>query len=217
MLDHVQYFEDFMNEGIDFTEVGLKNKLEDKLRFADIAIEKWGGEYYEKQKNRIKDVITAGKLDWKKPLIVTGDSPRQRYDIFDGSNATELVTVVANVIDKWKKAEVNDSSMPAAGGWSGTMKSSVSGAIKGHVNFSNGKNSYLVAVTIGGGINNADSDKIKDELYPLFFMLDQFNSTDGGVHFNIDSGTNYDTIGLTCSEYKFSDNVANKLTEILNK
>ena len=55
------------------------------------------------------------------------------------------------------------------------------------------------------------------EIYELMFVLDQYNSSDGGVQFNVDSGTNYDTIGLKNSSYSFNNATASKLKDIMNK
>ena len=52
------------------------------------------------------------------------------------------------------------------------------------------------------------------EIYELMFVLDQYNSSDGGIMFDYSSGTNYDTIGLTCSQYQFSN--SSQLIDIMN-
>jgi hypothetical protein len=46
------------------------------------------------------------------------------------------------------------------------------------------------------------------------FVLDQYNSSDGGVMFDYSTGTNYDTIGLTNSSYQFNN--ADQLRKIMN-
>ena len=52
------------------------------------------------------------------------------------------------------------------------------------------------------------------EIYELLFVLDQYNSSDGGVMFEYSEGTNYDTIGLVNSSYQMSN--ARQLTDIMN-
>ena len=54
------------------------------------------------------------------------------------------------------------------------------------------------------------------EIYELMFVLDQYNSSDGGVQFNVTTGTNYDTIGLQNSSYSFNNIMADKLKNIMN-
>jgi hypothetical protein len=53
------------------------------------------------------------------------------------------------------------------------------------------------------------------EIYELMFVLDQYNSSDGGVMFDYSSGTNYDTIGLTNTAYSMSN--SRQLIDIMNK
>jgi hypothetical protein len=150
-------------------------------------------------------------------LNVQGDEKQDNYDIFQGRNAVQLAEKISKVIKKYKKYEVEQSTTGAAAGWSGTARATVSGDIKGRVNFSpNGSNSYLIAVTCGGGIDRSIKDKMFQEIYELMFVLDQYNSSDGGVKFNVDTGTNYDTIGLKNSRYSFNREIASKLENIMN-
>ena len=121
-----------------------------------------------------------------------------------------------NDVKKYKKHEVAQSSTGAAAGWSGTMRSTVGGDIQPRANFNGGGRSYLIAVTIGGGIDGSVKDKLKQELYELFFVLDEYNGTDGGVFFNEESGTNYHTVGLACSKHQFNQAFAGKLIQIMN-
>jgi hypothetical protein len=53
------------------------------------------------------------------------------------------------------------------------------------------------------------------EIYELMFVLDQYNSSDGGIMFDYSSGTNYDTIGLTNSSYQMGN--SGQLRDIMNK
>jgi hypothetical protein len=218
-MKNVQLFEEFntINEAVSFGKKGIQSKLEDKLRIAKIAIEKWG-KMYKPHKKDVKKAIESGKLpSYKKPLMVQGDSEQDSYDIFIGRNAALLAFEIAKVVKKYKKYEVDQSSVGAAGGWSGTMKSTVGGEIQGRANFNpGGRRSYVVAVTCGSGIDSSVRDKMFQELYELMFVLDQYNSSDGGVMFNEESGSNYHTIGLTCSGYQLSPKTADSVRGIIN-
>ena len=212
----VKLFESFINEAVSFDKKGIKAKLEDKVRIAKIAVEKWGGSY-ENVLAKAEAAAKSGKLPkYTEHLNVQGDERQDNYDIFQGRNAVQLAEKISKVIKKYKKYEVEQSSTPAAAGWSGTMRSTVSGDIKGHANFNNGSNSYLIAVTCGGGIDRSVKDKMFQEIYELMFVLDQYNSSDGGVMFSLDTGTNYDTIGLKNSSYSFNNIMADKLKNTMN-
>ena len=215
-MKHIKLFEQFLNEAVSFDKKGIKTKLEDKVRIAKIAVEKWGGSY-ENVLARAEAAAKSGKLpNYKEHLNVQGDSEPDSFDIFQGRNAVQLAEKISKVIKKYKKYEVEQSSVGAAAGWSGTARSTVSGDIKGRANFSNGSNSYLIAVTCGGGIDRSIKDKMFQEIYELMFVLDQYNTEDGGVHFGTDSGTNYDTIGLQNSSYSFNSGMASNLENIMN-
>ena len=215
-MKHVKLFESFVNEAVSFDKKGIKAKLEDKVRIAKIAVEKWGGSY-ENVLARAEAAAKSGKLpNYKEHLSVQGDEKQDNYDIFQGRNAVQLAEKISKVIKKYKKYEVEQSSTGAAAGWSGTARATVSGDIKGHANFSNGNASFLIAVTCGGGIDRSVRDKMFQEIYELMFVLDQYNSSDGGVQFNVTTGTNYDTIGLQNSSYSFNNIMADKLKNIMN-
>jgi len=211
-----QYISGSINESVSFDKKGIKAKLEDKVRIAKIAVEKWGGSY-EKVLAKSEAAAKSGKLpNYKEHISVQGDDKQDQYDIFVGRNADKLAEKVAKIIRKYKKYEVEQSSTGAAGGWSGTMKSTVGGTIEGRANFNNGgKRQFLIAVTCGSGIDSKIKDKMFQEIYELMFVLDQYNSTDGGVMFDHGTGTNYDTIGLTNSSYQFGN--APSLRDIMNK
>lgn len=215
-MKHTKLFEQFLNEAVSFDKKGIKAKLEDKVRIAKIAVDKWGGSY-ENVLAKAEASAKSGKLPkYTEHLNVQGDDTQDNYDIFQGRNAVQLAEKISKVIKKYKKYEVEQSSTPAAAGWSGTMRSTVSGDIKGHANFNNGSNSYLIAVTCGGGIDRSVKDKMFQEIYELMFVLDQYNSSDGGVMFSLDTGTNYDTIGLKNSSYSFNNIMADKLKNTMN-
>lgn len=215
-MKHVKLFESFINESVSFDKKGIKAKLEDKVRIAKIAVEKWGGSY-EDVLARAEAAAKSGKLpNYKEHIYVQGDEVQDSYDVFQGRNAVQLAEKISKVIKKYKKYEVEQSSVAAAAGWSGTARATVSGDIKGHANFNSGSTSFLIAVTCGGGIDRSIKDKMFQEIYELVFVLDQYNSSDGGVKFNISEGTNYNTIGLQCSKYSFNSGMASKLENIMN-
>jgi len=215
-MKHIKLYEQFVNEAVSFDKKGIKSKLEDKVRIAKIAVDKWGGSY-ENVLAKAEAAAKSGKLPkYTEHLNVQGDEKQDNYDIFQGRNAVQLAEKISKVIKKYKKYEVEQSSTGAAAGWSGTMRSTVSGDIKGHANFNNGSNSYLIAVTCGGGIDRSVKDKMFQEIYELMFVLDQYNSSDGGVMFSLDTGTNYDTIGLKNSSYSFNNIMADKLKNTMN-
>ena len=215
-MKHVKLFEQSLNEAISFDKKGIKARLEDKVRIAKIAVEKWG-DSYEGVLKRCEDALKSGKLpSYKDPLSVQGDDKQDSYDIFQGSNSVNLAKKIAKVIKKYKKYEVEQSSTGAAAGWSGTMRATVGGEIQGRSNFNpGGRRDFLIAVTCGSGIDSKIKDKMFQELYELFFVLDQYNSSDGGVMFEYSSGTNYSTIGLANSSYQMSN--SGQLISIMNK
>ena len=211
-----QYISGSINESVSFDKKGIKAKLEDKVRIAKIAVEKWGGNY-EKVLAKAEAALKSGKLpSYKDDLAVQGDDKQDNYDIFQGRNAVQLAEKISKVIKKYKKYEVEQSSTGAAAGWSGTARATVGGAIEGRSNFNpGGKRDFLIAVTCGGGIDRSVKDKMFQEIYELMFVLDQYNSSDGGVMFDYSSGTNYDTIGLTNTAYQMSN--SSQLIDIMNK
>ena len=216
-MKNVKLFEEFVNESISFDKKGIKAKLEDKVRIAKIAVEKWGGSY-EKVLATAEASLKSGKLpSYKEPLMVQGDDKQDNYDIFQGRNAVQLAEKISKVIKKYKKYEVEQSSTGAAAGWSGTARSTVGGAIEGRSNFNPGGRyeSFLIAVTCGSGIDRKIKEKMFQEIYELMFVLDQYNSSDGGVMYDYSSGTNYDTIGLTNTAYQMSN--SSQLIDIMNK
>jgi hypothetical protein len=220
-MKNIPLFENFVNESVDFSPKGIINKLKDKLVIAKQAVEikGWTHKVYTDQIERLEHKISTKdvKLDWKNPIMVQGSDPSDDYEIFKSSNATELAKRISKVIKKYKKYEVEATSVGAAAGWSGTARSTVSGFIRGECNFRpDGQNNFLIAVKIGGGISSSIADKIKSELYPLFFVLDEYCSNDGGVSFDETSGTNYSTIGLKCSKFQFNTGLARDLENIMN-
>ena len=133
-----QYISGSINESVSFDKKGIKAKLEDKVRIAKIAVEKWGGSY-EKVLAKSEAAAKSGKLpNYKEHISVQGDDRQEQYDIFVGRNADKLAEKVAKIIRKYKKYEVEQSSTGAAAGWSGTARSTVGGAIEGRANFNPG-------------------------------------------------------------------------------
>ena len=218
-MKKIKLFEQFnpINEGVDFGKKGIKDKLKDKVNIAEMAVERWGSSY-EKTLAQVKAAAKSGKLpSYKEPFMVQGDNPRDEYEIFIGRNAALLAFQIEKVIKKYKKNEVDASSAPAAGGYSGTMRSTIGGEIQGRANFNpGGGRNFVMAVTCGSGIDSNVRDKMFQELYELMFIFDEYNSSDGGVMFDYSSGSNYHTIGLTCSDFQLSPKTANSVEGIIN-
>ena len=217
MKKFIPMFEQFVNEAVSFGKKGIKAKAKEKVEIAQSAYDKWGNSYL-KVLDAMKKLAKDGKLpSYKEHISVQGGDKQDDYQIFQGSSATQLAVAIEKVIKKYKKNEVEKSSTGAAGGTSGTMRSTVGGQIEGRANFSNGSTSYLIAVTAGSGIKGPVRDKMFQEIYELMFLYDEFNGSDGGVSFNFDSGTNYDTVGLKNANYQFSNSTADSIKGILNK
>ena len=218
MKKFIPMFEQFVNEAVSFGKKGIKAKAKEKVEIAQSAYDKWGDSYL-KILDAMKKLAKDGKLpSYKEHINVQGGDKQDDYQIFQGSNANQLATAMAKVIKKYKKNEVEQSSTGAAGGYSGSMKSTVGGKIEGKANFSTGsKYSFLIGVNAGGGINKSVKDKMFQELYELMFLYDEFNGTDGGVSISYSSGTNYDTLGLSNTSYQFGNATADSIRGILNK
>ena len=217
-MKNVKLFEEFVNEASMFGKKAIIAKLEDKLEIAKMAVDKWGGETYQNMVTRIEGYIKNPKqIRWDKHQLVQGGNKQDDFDIFETLKAMALAKEIGKVIKKYKKYEVSQSSTKAAAGWSGTMRSTVGGDIQGRVNFNPGTNrSYLIAVTIGSGIDNKIKDKLKQELYELFFVFDEYNTSDGGVMFDASSGTNYSTLGLANSKFSYNKSFADRLLNLMN-
>jgi len=216
-MKKVRLFEQFINEAVQFGKKGIKAKAQEKVAIAQMAYDKWGDSYL-KTLDAMKKLAKDGKLpSYKEHINVQGGDEQDEYQIFIGRNAALLAFQIEKVIKKYKKYEVEKSSTPAAGGWSGTMRSTVGGEIQGRSNFSNGSNRYLIAVTCGKGIDGTVRDKMFQEIYELMFVYDEFNGSDGGVSFHYDSGSNYDTIGLRNSSYQLTDKTAKSIVGIMNE
>ena len=220
-MKKVKLFEQFiefehLTESVNFGKKGIKAKLKQKVELAKKAIEKWG-DSYQRQLDKVEAALKSGKLDVNDIFRVQGGEPQSSYEIFQGRNAMQLAEEIANVLRKYKKYEVEQTSTPAMAGWSGTMRSTVGGKIEGHANFSNGNNNYLIAVTVGGGVDRSVREKILQEVYELLFIFDEYNGSDGGVSINLDSGTNYHTLGLKNSKYSFNSSVASSIKSAINK
>lgn len=214
-LERVKLFETFIGEGVTFGKKGIKSKLEDKLEIAQQAIDKWG-DSYQGVYDRVAKAAKTGKIDVNNIFYVQGAEPQNNYEIFNGSSAAQLASEIHKVLKKYKKYEVEGSSIPAMAGWSGTMRSTVGGGIDGRVNFSNGKNTYLIAVTVGGGVDRSIREKIFQEVYELMFVFDEYNSTDGGVSIDMDNGTNYHTLGIKRRGESFVRSFADRLQQTID-
>jgi len=214
-MKHIKLYEEFLNEGVTFGKKGIKAKLQDKLELAKKAIEKWG-DSYQSQLDAVEKALKTGKIDVNNIMRVQGGEPQDSYEIFNGSSAAQLASEIHKVLKKYKKYEVEGSSIPAMAGWSGTMRSTVGGGIDGRVNFSNGNNTYLIAVTVGGGVDRSIREKIFQEAYELMFVFDEYNGSDGGVSINMDSGTNYHTLGLKRGGESFVRSFAGRLQQTID-
>jgi hypothetical protein len=217
-MKKVKLYEQFLNEGIQFGKKGIAAKITASLEYAKQMVAS-GDVWY----NEI-----VAKLEKMKPSNIRYDkhmgdfarqySPKRNdYDLFNPNYARSLAKEIGKVIAKYKPEEVAKSSTPAAAGWSGTMRSTVSGDIQPRVNFNNGSTSYIIAVTIGSGIDERTKDKIMQELYLLFFVFEEWNSTNGGIAFDYNHGSNYSTIGLSNRKLGFSKGFASSLQDIMNE
>ena len=218
-LKNTMLFEQYLNEGVLFGKKGIKIKLEDKIKIAKEAVSKYNSSFYIKVLDKLEKQLKSGKIDAKDILTVQGTSEEDMpgsFDIFDGGNSNQLAVQIAKVLKKYKKHETDNSQTKAAAGWSGTAMSSVSGKIQAGVSFGTGRETYLIGVMIGSGIPSNISDKIKQEIYNLLFIFDQFGGNDGGVYVSDSQGSNYDSIGLICRKYSFNDAVGRSLTDIMN-
>jgi hypothetical protein len=211
-------YDEFLNEAISFGKKGIIAKAKQKSAIAQKAVDKWG-ESYKRTLEDTKKLAKTGKLPkYTEHNNVQGGESQGSYEIFQGRAPEQLASEIAKVIDKYKKHEVAKSSTGAAAGWSGTMRSTVGGDIQGRANFNpGGRRTYLIAVTCGSGVDRSIKDKMFQELYELLYIFDEFNGSDGGVHVDYSSGTNYDTIGLACSNYSFNSKVADSIKQIINK
>jgi hypothetical protein len=218
-MKNIHTFDEFLNESVRFDKRSLKQKLETKVPIAKKAAEKWESQVYQDNLAKAEKAAKTGVLpgSYDSPWLVQGEDRKEDgFELFNGRNALALAEEVGKIIQKYKKDEVASSSVPAAGGWSGTMRSTVGGSIEPRVNFNNGKNNFLIAVTVGGGISSSVRQQIFTELYPIFFMFDEYNGSNGGIMVSYDSGTNYDTFGLKCSFSRFNPGFAGQIIKSLS-
>jgi hypothetical protein len=197
----------------------LKEKLKEKLQLARMAVKKYESTIYKDILKQAEKAAKTGILpgNYKEPWHVQGGERQENgFQIFNGSKAIDLAKTVGEIVKKYKKYKVAESSIPAMSGY-GNLKSTVGGNIDSHINFNNGKNNYLICVTVGSGIDSSVKDQILSELYPIFFMFDEYNGSNGGIMVNYDSGTNYYTLGLKCSFSEFSQSFADSLRQIMKK
>lgn len=224
----IKRYSDFsINESYDsvFGPEAIRKALLEKLEQAKKNAEKYGEKNpsYLAEVERVQNIIDGKEfLDWKKPLHIPNPDEVSDYEIFKGRNADSLAERLREIINKYKQYEVKDSSVAAAPN-SATFSASVGGFIRGAVNVrSSGgyygvDRNYIICLQIGGGIPSEIKDQIKQEAYEAFFVFDQYNQSNGGISFDEKSGTNYHTIGLTCSEYSFNKTAEDRLNSIMNK
>jgi hypothetical protein len=224
----IKRYSDFsINEsyGSVFGPEATRKALLEKLEQAKKNAEKYGEKNpsYITILERVQNIIDGNEsLDWKNPLSISNPDPVEEYEIFKGRNSDALAERLGEIIAKYKQHEVKDSSVGAAPN-SATFRASVGGFIRGAVNhrspggYYGTDRNYLLCLQIGGGIPSEIKDQIKQEAYEAFFVFDQYNQSNGGISFDEKSGTNYDTIGLTCSEYSFNKTAEDRLNAIMNK
>jgi hypothetical protein len=212
-MKNIKVFEQFINEGVVFGKKGIAAKIKASLEYAKEQLAD-GQKWYEKIIVGLEK-MNPNSLDYDKHPRQFSPK-RDDFEVFMPRSARDLAVEIGKVIKKYKGAEVAKSSTPAAAGWSGTMRSTVSGDIQPRVNFHNGSTSYIIAVTIGSGIDRSTKDKIMQELYELFFVFEEWNSSDGGIAFEVDYGTNYSTIGLSNRKLGFNNAFAKTLMDKMN-
>jgi hypothetical protein len=224
----IKRYSDFtLNEsyGSVFGPEATRKALLEKLEQAKKNAEKYGEKNpsYLSTVERVQNVIDGNEtLDWKKPLHIPNPDKVEEYEIFKGRNSDALAERLGEIIDKYKQYEVKDSSIASAPN-SASFRASVGGFIRGAVNlrspggYYGTDRNYLLCLQIGGGIPSEIKNQIKQEVYEACFIFDQYNQSNGGVDFDQKSGTNYDTIGLTCSEYSFNKTAEDRLNSIMNK
>jgi hypothetical protein len=121
----VPMFEQFITEAASFGKKGIKAKAQEKVAIAQVAYDKWGDSYL-KTLDAMKKLAKDGKLpSYKEHIRVQGGGEQDNYEIFQGNNAQKLAFAIEKVIKKYKKHEVEKSSAAAAGGWSGSMRSTI--------------------------------------------------------------------------------------------
>lgn len=194
-----------------------KSKLYNLLAIAEEEAET--NTNLQKTIEKIQSILDGEiKLDWKSPISV--NEKVDNYLIFQRTSALNLANDFKKIINKYKSYEVSSTSVAAAPN-SSTFSSTVGGDIKGIVNYSSSggyygfNKNYIIGLTIGGGIPTDIKDKIKQDVYEACFKYIQYNYSDGGVDFCVKDGTNFHTVGLTCSKYSFSDGLAEMLRNIM--
>lgn len=222
----INNFKGFLKESVTFNKKGLKEKLQKKIEnikywINKVTDEKQKKHIEEKYLSKAEESLETGVLpgSYHEPwLIQYGEvysGENSNYDIFKGTNSIDLVNKVASIITKYKKYEVDSTSISAMAGY-GNTRATIGGFIDIFFNEKHQKGyfteNFIIGVKVGGGIKQQAS--IFTELYPIFFMLEQYNTKNGGVKLTYISGTNYSILGLTCSEYSYSKSTVEKLKNI---
>lgn len=214
-------YEEFLNESLKFNKASIKSKWQEKLDFVIANGEEkgWTNEDWHKELvKKIEGAIKSGGMRWDEH-VPTGDVV-DKHAIFMGMNAYEVAKQLAKIIDKYKNNEVETTQTGAHAGW-GNTKAAISGMITGMVNetvygdYGSSQN-ILLGVKVGSGVNSSIRNKIFQEAYDALFLLDEFNSTNGGVKIYTVDGSNWKCIGLASSKLKFNDAFANKMKSIMN-
>lgn len=215
-MKKIKLFENFIYEGVQFNKKGVKQKIEASIEHCEQELAA-GKKWMQRNIDALKKV-NPNKLNFRTHTRLYAPKAHVpgTFEIFDPRSAKALAAEIAKVIKKYKGEEVETSDIPAAAGWSGTMRATVSGNIKPRVNFNNGSESYIIAVTIGSGIDKFTHDEMMQDLYELFFHFEEFNSDNGGMSFGYSYGTNYSTIGIESRRLMYSKGFAESLLKIMN-
>lgn len=212
-MELYESFNEFVNEGIKFGKKGIEQRIKDSIEYCEQQLEA-GDKWMKEHIDSLKDV-KPNRLNFKAHTRLYSPK-RGDFEVFNPNSSKLLAGEIAKVIKKYKGDEVEQSSTAASAGWSGTMRATVGGSIQPRVNFNNGSNFYVIGVTIGSGIDDSTRDKIMQELYELFFVFEEWNSSNGGIQLDHDNGSNYSTIGLQNRKLGFSKGFAKLLEDIMN-
>jgi hypothetical protein len=221
-MNNYKKYDEFLNESLKFNKAGIKDKWKQKLDELIASGEEYGTSDEDWHKNLVKtveDAIKRGGMKWDEH-VPTG-AKVDKYAIFNGMNAYDVAKQLGKIIDKYSDNQVATTQTGAMAGY-GNTKATVSGMITGMVNeISYGSfgshNTVLLGIKVGSGVKGDIKNKIFQEAYDVLFLLDEFNSTDGGIKIYTVDGTNWGCIGLASSQFGFNDAMANKLKSKINK
>ena len=130
-------------------------------------------------------------------------------NIFNRSNAIRLAKEIKKIVDKYKKYEVENTTVASAPN-SSTFRAHVSGEIVPIVNYNHRSNFnsevYLLGIQVGGGVDDKIKDTIHNEMHKICSDYDNYDGGDGNkTFFKYVSGTNWTMFGITSKLYKYND------------